>query len=101
MTELKINFRYEHGSANTGRLDLYDASVALNGISRSLSIVTHAFLNGEVRTHGDAARGAKFYINTPKRGSFIFEATVFFGSAIAGGVFTTLLNMHLMRLWVN
>ncbi|MND88826.1 hypothetical protein D3C87_920970 [compost metagenome] len=87
MTELKINFRYEHGSANTGRLDLYDASVALNGISRSLSIVTHAFLNGEVRTHGDAARGAKFYINTPKRGSFIFEATVFFGSAIAGGVF--------------
>ena len=87
MSELKINFKYEHGSADTGKLDLYDASVALNGISRSLSIITHAYINGEVRTHGEAARGAKFYINTPKRGSFIFEAAIFFGGSVVGGVF--------------
>jgi len=47
VSELKINFKYEHGSADTGKLDLYDASVALNGISRSLSIITHAYINGE------------------------------------------------------
>ena len=87
MSELRIKFRYEHGTADTGRLDLYDASVALNGIARATSIVTHAFINGEVRSHGDAAHGAKFYINTPKRGSFIYEAIIWSAGAISGGVF--------------
>lgn len=87
MAELRIKFHYEHGTADTGRLDLYDASVALNGIARATSIVTHAFINGEVRTHGDAAHGAKFYINTPKRGSFTYEAVIWAAGAISGGVF--------------
>lgn len=87
MSELRIKFHYEHGTADTGRLDLYDASIALNGIARSTSIITHAFLNGEIRTHGEAAHGAKFYINTPKRGSFTYEAIIWFSGAIAGGVF--------------
>jgi len=87
MPELRIKFHYEHGTADTGRLDLYDASVALNGIARATSIVTHAYLNGEVRTHGDAAHGAKLYVNTPKRGSFVYEAVIFFGGAVVGGVF--------------
>lgn len=87
MSELKIKFHYEHGTADTGRLDLYDASVALNGIARATSIVTHAFLTGETRIRGEAAQGAKFYINTPKRGSFIYEAAIWFSGAIAGGVF--------------
>jgi len=86
MAELKIKFHYEHGIADTGRLDLYDASVALNGIARAISIVTHAFINGEVRTHGDAAQGAKFYINTPKRGSFTYEASIWVAGAISGGM---------------
>jgi hypothetical protein len=87
MAELKIKYHYEHGTAATGRLDLYDASVALNGIARATSIVTHAYLNGEVRSHGDAAHGAKFYINTPKRGSFTYEAVIWAAGAISGGVF--------------
>lgn len=87
MAELKIKFKYEHGSADSGRLDLYDASVALNGISRSLAIITHAYLNGEVRKHGDYAKGAKFYIETPKRGSFIYEATIFIAGSVASGIF--------------
>ncbi len=87
MAELKVKFHYEHGTADTGRLDLYDASVALSGIARATSIVTHAFLNGEVRTHGDAAQGAKFYINTPKRGSFTYEAVIWLAGTISGGVF--------------
>lgn len=87
MHELRIKYHYERGVADTGRLDLYDASKALRGIARTTSIVTHAFLNGEVRTHGDAAKGAKLYINTPKRGSFTYEAVIWFASAVAGGVF--------------
>lgn len=87
MAELKLKFHYEHGTADAGRLDLYDASVALSGIARATSMVTHAYLNGEVRTRGEAAHGAKFYINTPKRGSFIYEAVIFIGGAISSGVF--------------
>jgi hypothetical protein len=87
MAEIRIKFMYQHGTADTGRLDLYDASVALNGIARATSIVTHAYINGEVRSHGDAAHGAKFYINTPKRGSFTYEAIIWAAGAITGGVF--------------
>lgn len=87
MSELKIIYKYEHGIADSGRLDLYDAAVALRGISRASAIITHAFLNGEVRTHGESAKGAKFYINTPKRGSFIYEATIWFAGAVSSGVF--------------
>ena len=87
MSELKIKFHYEHGIADTGRLDLYDAAIALRGIARASSIITHAYLNGEIRTHGDAAEGAKFYIDTPKRGSFIYEATIWTAGALSSGVF--------------
>ncbi len=87
MSELRIRYQYENGIADTGRLELYDAAIALRGISRANAIITHAFLNGEVRTHGDSAKGAKFYINTPKRGSFIYEATIWFAGAVSSGVF--------------
>jgi hypothetical protein len=87
MSELRIKYHYQHGIADTGRLELYDAAIALKGISRASAIITHAFINGEVRTHGDSAKGAKFYINTPRRGSFVYEATIWFVGAISSGVF--------------
>ncbi|MBL3557131.1 MULTISPECIES: hypothetical protein [Marinobacter] len=87
MAELKVKFRYQNGTADTGRLGLYNASVALTGVARATSIVTHAYLNGEVRSHGDAAHGAEFYINTPKRGSFTYEAIIWVAGAVSGGVF--------------
>lgn len=87
MAELKIKFHYEHGSADEGRLDLYDASVSLQGIARATTIITHAFVNGEIRTRGDAAHGARFYITAPKRGSVIFEAAIWVGGTIAAGLF--------------
>lgn len=87
MSEVRIKFAYERGIADTGRLELYDASVALEGIARATSIVTHAYINGEVRTRGDAAHGAKFFINSPKRGSFIYEAVIWSAHAIGAGLF--------------
>lgn len=87
MPELKLKFHYEGGIADTGRLDLYDAAIALRGIARTSSIITHAYLNGAIRTHGDGAEGAKFYIDTPKRGSFVYEAIIWTAGAISSGVF--------------
>ena len=87
MSELRLKFRYENGAADTGRLEIYDAAVALHGIARASSIITHAYLNGEIRTHGEAAKGAKIYIDTPKKGSFLYEATIWTAGALSSGVF--------------
>lgn len=87
MPELKIKFHYEQGLASSGRLELYDAAIALKGIARASTIITHAYLNGEVRTRADSAEGAKLYIDTPKRGSFVYEAAIWTAGAISSGVF--------------
>ena len=87
MTELGLKFVYDNGSADEHRLDLYDASVSLNGIARSLAITTHAFINGEIKTHGDSAHGAKFFLLPSRRGSFVIETAVWLSEAVAAGLF--------------
>jgi hypothetical protein len=87
MSELKVKFHYERGAAESGRLEIYDAAVALRGIARATSMITHAYLNGEVRTRAEAAVGAKIYIDTPKRGSFVYEATIWTAGVLSSGVF--------------
>ncbi|TAM09445.1 MAG: hypothetical protein EPN72_01140 [Nevskiaceae bacterium] len=95
MPGLKVKFVYEHGTADDNRLDLYDGAKSLEGIARTLTITTHALLNGEIRTRADAANGAEFYIQAPRSGSFIYEATIFFGGAITSGVFYDFLKYTL------
>lgn len=87
MSELKLKFHYEHGAADSGRLEIYDAAVALRGIARATSMITHAYINGEIRTRAEAATGAKIYIETPKRGSFVYEAVIWTAGALTSGVF--------------
>ena len=68
-----INFKisYHNGDAKDGRLDMYDASVSLQGFAKALSITTHALLNdGEIRKQGNRLNGAKIYINPSRKGSF-------------------------------
>lgn len=87
MPEPRIKFIYKHGDADGGRLALYDGAKSLEGIARALTITTHALLNGEVRTRADAATDAKLYITAPSRGSFVYEAAVYFGGVITSGLF--------------
>ncbi len=87
MSELRLKFVFEKGTADKNWLDLYDGSVSLQGIARALTITTHAFLNGEVRTRGDAAHGAKFFLRPPQRGSFIFDTVIWISGAVASGIF--------------
>ena len=87
MPEIKLKFHYERGAADSGRLEIYDAAVALRGIARATSMVAHAYLNGEVRTRAEAAIGAKVYIDTPKRGSFVYEAVIWTAGALSSGIF--------------
>lgn len=86
MSEFGLKFTFENGIADDHRLDLYDAAVSLNGIARSLAITTHALVNGEIRTHGESAHGAKFFLLPSRKGSFIVEAAIWIGAAIGSGV---------------
>lgn len=88
MNELRIRFSYRNGTADENRLDLYDGTVSMGGVARVLTIATHAFVNGEVRTRGDLAHGATLYLKPPKRGSFEFDAVVVWVlGATSSGVF--------------
>lgn len=87
MPEFKVKFVYEHGTADDNRLDLYDGAKSLEGIARAITITTNALVNGEIRTRADAAEGAEFYIQAPRSGSFIYEATIYVGGAITSGIF--------------
>lgn len=87
MTTFRLKFKFENGEADNGRLDLYDGAIALTGISRALAITTHAFTKGEIRTHGDAAYGAKLYLLPSKKGSFVIEAAIWVAGTIGAGIF--------------
>ena len=86
MSEIRVKFRYERGTADDNRLNLYDGAKSLEGIARALTITIHACLNGEVRTRADSATGAELYIRAPQSGSFIYEASIFVGGAISTGI---------------
>lgn len=82
MSEVRIIFHYDGGTAAHGSLDIYDAAISLHGLSRALAITTHAFLNdGEIRTRAERVDGAKILIRPPQRGSFQEIVTVVFQSS--------------------
>lgn len=73
---VRMHFKYDGGLSSAGQLEIYDAAVALRGISRALALTTHAFVNAEVRSRGERAVGAKIIVHPPTRGSYDQLATV-------------------------
>ncbi|MBR9827176.1 MAG: hypothetical protein GYB41_00755 [Oceanospirillales bacterium] len=68
---ISFKISYHNGEASNGRLNMYDASVSLQGFAKALSITTHALLNnGEVRRKGHNVQGAEIFINPSRKGSF-------------------------------
>jgi hypothetical protein len=88
---VRLHFKYDGGTATAGELEIYDAAVALRGVSRALAITTHAFINEEVRVRGERAVGARILTHPPTRGSYDQLVTILLDpvalpSAIAIGV---------------
>jgi len=71
--EFRFIYKPEDGSNS---LDAYDASQALYGIYRSLSILTHYALHRKVIKQAPSLDGAKVLITPPKAGSFEFIVPV-------------------------
>lgn len=77
IVEFKVS--YNGGTAADGKLELYDAGRSLMGLSRAISITTHAFLNnGFVRTRADRVHGANVFLSGPRHGSFLEDVSVVF-----------------------
>lgn len=78
--QARINIRYIGGEADNHRLDLYDASTSLLGISKALAITTQAVITRgkDIRVKGANIPDVKFYLHPPKKGSFIEVISVAF-----------------------
>jgi hypothetical protein len=87
MKQIQIKLSYNGGDADEHRLDMYDASVSLQGFARAIAITTHALLNdGEVKRKGNRAAGAKIYVSPPKKGSYEQILTLVVENPIAASV---------------
>jgi hypothetical protein len=71
VAEITFRFRYDPQDGAT-TLDAYDASQALYGIARSLSILTHYTVNNSVIKQAPSLRRARVLIEPPRHGSFGF-----------------------------
>ena len=79
MKQVTLMIRFEGGEADNGRLPIYDAATAENGLARSINIVTHSFANDEeMRKRGDSATGAVVYASAPRKGCYEIEVDVEF-----------------------
>lgn len=67
----EVVIRYDGKTAKDGRLNLFDASESLKGITRVVNIITHAFVNkDEIRERLTTPVGAVAYLSAAKKGCF-------------------------------
>ncbi|QAY75147.1 hypothetical protein [Sphingosinicella sp. BN140058] len=81
---IEITLRYDGALAAQNAIDFYDAARALAGFERSLALVTHLALHGEVITQATALRDAQILIHAPEEGSWKVVAAIV-GAAFAVG----------------
>jgi len=76
---LQFTLSYDGGLADNNAVDLYDGARALAGFQRSLALVTHLALNGEIITQAPSLAGAQIISHAPEEGSWKVVATVVAG----------------------
>ncbi|MHA7944613.1 DUF7946 domain-containing protein [Formosa sp. 3Alg 14/1] len=78
--EIRINIRYIGGEADEHKLDLYNASTSLLGISKALAISTQAVISqgNDIRVKGAKIPDVQFFLHPPKKGSFIEVISILF-----------------------
>lgn len=68
---IPVKLTYKGGVYDEHVSELYDGIASLNGFSKMLHIVTHAYINEEVIYKATALKGARIYRQPSKRGSFV------------------------------
>jgi hypothetical protein len=73
----EISFRFQYVPTDGGhRLSAYDASQALYGISRSISIISHYALTEKIKKQAPTIESVEVLIEPPRRGSLEFIVPV-------------------------
>jgi hypothetical protein len=106
LAQHRIKVRYTGGPADQNVLPAYDGVTSIDGITRSIQIILHAYMTGEVVSRATALRGASLIIKPAKPGSFVFElialieaypATSTIAASIAAPMFYDFLKTALRR----
>lgn len=82
---MEFEFVFSGEESERGVIDFYDAARALAGFQRSLAIVTHLAINGEVITHAPKLSGAQILFPAIEHGSWKAKALVILGSMVTLG----------------
>lgn len=81
--EIKLHLRYEGGEAEQHRLNLYDASRSIKGLSQVLHIIcTSLIKDGEVRQKYTPIKNVHFYLESAKKGSFLEMVSIVLDSDV-------------------
>jgi hypothetical protein len=81
-----FTLQYDGALADRHFIDFYDASRALAGFQRSLALITHLVVNGEVITQAPALKGAQIVTMPPEEGSWKTAAMILSAAFAAGSV---------------
>lgn len=76
LAEHRLKVKYEGGLADQNALPGYDGATSIDGITRAVHIVLHAYMTGEVISRATALKNASVLIKPARQGSFIFELLV-------------------------
>lgn len=91
--ELKFVIKYEGGSADHHKVDLYDVAKSMRGLARALAISTHALTsNGEIRHRVESIPDVEFYLHPGQKGSLVEIVSVVFSDPIAQSIGTSVLG---------
>lgn len=88
---IPVKAHFRGGEFDNNRSELYDGVVALDGFSKILHLVAHAYINEEVILKSTALKGAKIFRVAPKQGSFFDVVNVVIENpytTISAGVIT-------------
>lgn len=77
---IQFTLSYDGLNADDHELDFYDVSKAMIGFQRSLAIVSHLVINGQIITQAPALKNARIMAKPPKEGSWTITAGVLFAA---------------------
>ena len=98
MTEYQFGLTYFGRDADQARLDLYDASISYYGFARTLAIVGHYYVTGEIIAHAPKSK-VQIYLTPPEEGSFKQNVIAGVVGAVISAPFTTFFG-ELAKQWV-
>ncbi|TWI32865.1 hypothetical protein [Paracoccus sulfuroxidans] len=76
IAEHRLKITYTGGLADQNSLPAYDGATSIDGMTRAIHIIMHAYMTGEVVTRATALKGASILLKPARQGSFIYDLVI-------------------------